>query len=298
MRRFPEWLRREVPMGTTLGTNETISKHRLNTVCDSAICPNRLECYSQKTATFMILGDICTRRCGFCAIPVGKPHAIDEQEPLRVARAAKQLGLKHVVITSVARDDLKDEGADAFYETITAVRNELPESTIEVLTPDFHAKSDLIERVCQARPDVFNHNVETVSRLTPVVRPQAKYQRSLDVISTIKSCDGNIMTKSGFMLGLGETLDEVRQTMHDLRSAGCDILTIGQYLKPKEGKLEIHEFVAPSVFSELAQAGKTMGFAEVYAGPYVRSSYHAGEAYERSQHINNGTRYVAEQTSF
>ncbi len=286
-KRFPEWLRREIPIGTTFSTHETIAEFKLNTVCESALCPNRMECYSRKTATFMILGDICTRRCGFCAIPVGKPQLVEEDEPFRVAQAANKLGLKHVVITSVARDDLKDEGAEAFYHTITEVRNVLPDSTVEVLTPDFHAKSDLIERVCDAHPNVFNHNVETVQRLSQLVRPQARYERSLKVLELIKSYDSEIMTKSGLMLGLGETLDEVRQTFVDLRSVGCEIITIGQYLKPFEGKLEIHEFIKPEIFSELEYEGRQLGFKEVYSGPYIRSSYHAGEAYERSLNMSS-----------
>ena len=232
MSRFPEWLRRKLPARSAQFTHETLSEFRLNTVCESALCPNRSECYAHHTATFMILGDICTRRCGFCAIPVGKPKLVEEDEPVRVAKAANKLGLKHIVVTSVARDDLRDEGADAFYETILAIREELPEATIEVLTPDFHARAELIGRVCDAKPTVFNHNVETVERLNPVVRPQAKYQRSLEVLRFVKSYDSLIMTKSGLMLGLGETAEEVIQTLEDLYAACCEIVTIGQYLKP------------------------------------------------------------------
>lgn len=282
MKRLPEWLRREVPIGSTLGTHHTIGEFKLNTVCESALCPNRVECYSRRTATFMILGDICTRRCGFCAIPVGKPREVEMDEPMRVAEAALKLGLKHVVVTSVARDDLQDEGASAFHRTIRAVRELLPEVTIEVLTPDFHAKPHLIEYVCDAHPNVFNHNIETVERLTPRVRPQARYARSLQVLEYIKSYDPTITTKSGLMLGLGESLDEVRQALFDLRSVGCEIVTIGQYLKPKEGKLEVEAFVRPDVFAMFEEEGRRLGFREVYSGPYVRSSYHAREAYERS----------------
>ena len=282
MKRFPAWLRRPVPNGSTFKTNEILSELRLNTVCESALCPNRMECYSRRTATFMILGDVCTRRCGFCAISVGKPHQVEEDEPIRVAQAALKLGLHHVVITSVARDDLKDEGAGAFYHTVQAVRGFLPESTIEVLTPDFHGKEDLLEQVCDGQPNVYNHNLETVERLSARVRPQARYERSLGVLEHVKKYSPKILTKSGLMLGLGERMEEVRKSFQDLRSVGCDILTLGQYLKPKEGKLEIEEFVAPEIFSELEREGKKLGFREVYAGPYVRSSYHAGEAYERS----------------
>ena len=282
MKRFPEWLRRSIPPGSAFATHEVLGEFRLNTVCESALCPNRIECFSRRTATFMILGDICTRRCGFCAIPVGKPHPIEEHEPLRVAQAALKLGLRHVVVTSVARDDLKDEGAGAFHQTICAIRHLLPEATVEVLTPDFHARHSLIEHVCDAHPAVFNHNLETVERLTPRVRPQARYARSLNVLELVKSYDPSITTKSGLMLGLGESLDEVMETLSDLRSVGCDIVTIGQYLKPREGKLDIEEFIRPEIFSFLETEGKRLGFRDVYAGPYVRSSYHAGEAYERS----------------
>jgi lipoic acid synthetase len=279
---FPEWLRRRIPAGSTHFTDETISEFRLNTVCESAICPNRLECFSRRTAAFMILGEICTRACGFCAIPVGRAQAIEDDEPVRVAQAALKLALTHVVITSVARDDLKDEGAGQFRQTILALRAVLPEAAVEVLTPDFHARRELIEEVCGAKPSVFNHNLETVERLTPLVRPQARYARSLEVLRMIKSCDSEMITKSGLMLGLGERLDEVIGALHDLRSAGCDRVTLGQYLKPKEGKLEVHEFISPETFSFLEEEARAMGFSEAYAGPYVRSSYHAGERYLRS----------------
>lgn len=282
MKRFPAWLRRQIPSGSTYPTHKTLEEFRLNTVCESALCPNRVECYSRKTATFMILGEICTRACGFCAISVGRPQTVELDEPERVARAARELGLKHVVVTSVARDDMKDEGADHFYRTILAIREHVPEATIEVLTPDFHAKPKLIEHVCDAHPDVFNHNLETVERLSPRVRPQARYERSLRVLRHIKSYDSAIATKSGLMLGLGEAPDEVLTAFRDLRSVDCDILTLGQYLKPGEGKLEIEEFISPETFAFYEREAKKMCFKEVYAGPYVRSSYHAGEVFERS----------------
>ena len=283
MKRFPEWFRRSLPPESAQFTHDTLAEFRLNTVCESALCPNRSECYAHDTATFMILGDICTRRCGFCAIPVGKPMPVKEDEPVRVGKAAKKLGLKHVVVTSVARDDLRDEGADAFYQTILAIRGELPDSTIEVLTPDFHARPELIRHVCDAEPTVYNHNVESVERLNPLIRPQAKYQRSLEVLRFVKSYDPSIITKSGLMLGLGETIEEVIETLEDLRSVGCEMITIGQYLKPREQKLEMAEFVPLERFSYFEEAGKQLGFREVYSGPYVRSSYHAGEIYERAR---------------
>lgn len=282
MKRFPAWLRRSIPSGSTYSTHQTIEEFKLNTVCESALCPNRVECYSRRTATFMILGEICTRACGFCAISVGRPQAVEEDEPVRVAQAACELGLKHVVVTSVARDDMKDEGADHFYRTILAIREQVPEATVEVLTPDFHARPELIEHVCEAGPDVFNHNLETVERLTPRVRPQARYERSLRTLELVKSLDFGILTKSGLMLGLGEAPDEALTALNDLRSVGCDILTLGQYLKPREGKLEIEEFISPDTFAFYKREAKKMGFKEVYAGPYVRSSYHAGEVLERS----------------
>ncbi|MBI4394913.1 MAG: lipoyl synthase [Candidatus Omnitrophica bacterium] len=282
-KRFPEWLRREIPAGSTLQTHEILADYKLNTVCESALCPNRFECFSRRTATFMILGDICTRRCGFCAIPVGKPNLVEEDEPERVAEAALKLGLHHVVVTSVARDDLEDEGAEAFRQTIAAIRRLLPDATIEVLTPDFHAKPSLIEHVCDARPNVFNHNLETVERLTKRVRPQAAYARSLQVLKHIKAYDPSIVTKSGLMLGLGERLEEASEALRDLRAVGCEIVTIGQYLKPKEGKLEVEEFVSPDIFAFFEEEGRKLGFKEVYSGPYVRSSYHAGETYQRSK---------------
>ena len=282
MKRFPAWLRREIPTGSTFATHEALAEFKLNTVCESALCPNQMECYSHRTATFMILGDRCTRSCGFCAIDVGKPSAVEADEPMRVAKAASKLGLRHVVVTSVARDELQDEGAGAFHQTILSIRELLPEATIEVLTPDFHARPELLGHVCDAYPSVYNHNIETVERLTPRVRPQAKYRRSLQVLEYVKSYHPAILTKSGLMLGLGEELEEVTQALFDLRSVGCDILTIGQYLKPREGKLEMEEFISPEIFSQLEEEGRRMGFREVYAGPYVRSSYHASEAYARS----------------
>ncbi len=282
MTRFPEWLRRPIPTGSVALTQEILSELKLNTVCESALCPNRMECYSRQTATFMILGDVCTRRCGFCAIQAGKPLLVEEDEPERVAEAAKQLGLKHVVVTSVTRDDLKDEGANHFARTIEAIRCEVENVTIEILTPDFHARRELIEIVCKARPDVFNHNVETVERLSRLVRPQARYRRSLEVLELVKTFSSSIVTKSGLMLGLGESVDEVIQTLVDLKSVQVDIVTIGQYLRPDETSLAVKEFVHPEVFAHFESEGKKLGFREVYAGPYVRSSYHAAESYSKS----------------
>ncbi len=249
----------------------------LHTVCESARCPNMPECWSKKTATFMILGDTCTRSCGFCAIKVGKGEEIDIFEPLNVARVANDLGLKHVVVTSVARDDLKDEGANQFAKTINSLRNLNPLMIVEVLTPDFKAKPELIKTVTDAKPDIFNHNIETIERLHTVVRPQAKYARTLSVLRTVKELDPAIYTKSGIMLGLGESREEVLKTLEDLRSAGVDAVTIGQYLRPTMKHLPVNSYIHPSEFAEYEKIGEELGFAFVASGPFIRSSYNAIE---------------------
>jgi lipoic acid synthetase len=247
----------------------------LHTVCESARCPNLPECWSKKTATFMILGNTCTRSCGFCAINVGRGEEVDPFEPANVARVAKSLGLKHIVVTSVARDDLKDEGSNQFAETIRQLHRHIPHGIVEVLTPDFKAKRDLIAIVTDARPEIYNHNIETVSRLQTVVRPQAKYERSLRVLEIVKELDSTIYTKSGLMLGLGETREEVLATLRDLRSVGVDAVTIGQYLRPTMKHLPVVSFVHPTEFKEYEKIGEEMGFAFVASGPFVRSSYNA-----------------------
>lgn len=278
MRRFPEWLRKErLPSSVTV-TSRVLTEARLHTVCESARCPNRMECFGRQTATFMILGDVCTRRCGFCSIETGRALQVDDAEPARVAGAAFELGLRHVVVTSVARDDLADGGAEQFYETILALRNRLPDATIEVLTPDFKGSCDSIDRVCEARPDIFNHNLETVRRLTPFVRsPLAKYDRSLEVLRHVKDAHPEMMTKSGMMLGLGESEWEVNEALSDLHDHGCDILTMGQYLQATPEKMPVHEFVSPAIFQLYEERARMLGFREAYCGPFVRSSYHAGE---------------------
>jgi lipoic acid synthetase len=249
---------------------------KLHTVCESARCPNMGECWSKKTATFMILGDICTRNCGFCAIKVGKPLELDAGEPRRVAEIAKEMRLKHVVVTSVARDELPDEGSGQFAETILALREAIPGVIVEVLTPDFKGKRWCIRRVVEAHPDIYNHNIETVERLSPVVRPQAKYERTLDLLRAVKNMDPTIHTKSGIMLGLGETHEEIVQTLRDLRAVGVSAVTIGQYLRPTiSGHLPVVEYVHPDRFAEYERIGDEMGFAFVASGPFVRSSYNA-----------------------
>lgn len=277
--RFPEWLRRRLPEPSSHKTWEALTKYRLNTVCESALCPNRSECYSHGTATFLILGKRCTRRCGFCAIETGGGEAPDPEEPDRLARAAEELGLRYVVVTSVARDDLADEGTEQFYRCVQALQERIPDVEVEVLTPDFHAREELIRRVCEAGPTVYNHNLETVARLQREVRPQANYERSLRVIEAVRRLFPAICRKSGLMLGLGEREREILEAARDLSEAGCEILTLGQYLPPSERHLKVVEFIRPEVFRSLADRIRQMGFREVYAGHYVRSSYHAREIF-------------------
>lgn len=249
----------------------------LHTVCESARCPNLPECWSKKTATFMILGNTCTRSCGFCAINVGKGEELDPFEPLNVAKVTGDLGLKHVVVTSVARDDLKDEGASQFAKTILALRKANPLTIVEVLTPDFKGKPDLIKIVTDAKPDIYNHNIETIERLHTVVRPQAKYNRTLGLLKMVKELDPTIYTKSGIMLGLGETREEVIAVLRDLRAVGVDAVTIGQYLRPTMKHLPVVSFIHPDEFKEYEQLGEELGFTFVASGPFIRSSYNAIE---------------------
>ena len=282
--RLPEWLKRSLPHSSAEQTHDVLSRYDLNTVCESAKCPNRSECYSRNTATFMILGNSCTRSCGFCSVPTGKGEILQETEPKRVAQAAKELGLEYVVITSVARDDLKDEGSEHFADTIRAVYDAIPGVKVEVLTPDFHARPDLIRKVVEAKPVVFNHNLETVKRLQKEVRPQASYERSLEVLRIVKSIDPQMTTKSGLMLGLGETEAEILEAARDLRDAGCDILTLGQYLAPGGSQfLTVKKFYSPLSFNEMADLIRPMGFREVFSGSYIRSSYHAGETFKNAR---------------
>ena len=275
--RLPRWLKREIPKGNanhfTAGLLEEL---HLETVCDNAKCPNRMECYSQKTATFMILGSVCTRPCGFCAVDRGRPALPADDEPNRVAEAALRLGLKHVVITSVTRDDLPDGGAEHFYRCVIAVR-ERTGAAVEVLTPDFLGDTQAIDRVLEAKPDVFNHNTETVPRFYKKVRGRADYQRTLNLLAYIKKRSPETVTKSGLMLGLGETREELLDTLADLRSVQCDMLTLGQYLTPTLKHVPVARYLPPEEFDELAVIARTLGFKHVASGPFVRSSYHADE---------------------
>lgn len=277
--RLPEWLRLKLPASSSFEqTRALLSEFRLHTVCESAKCPNHWECWSKKTATFMIAGDRCTRACSFCSIAAAKPLALDPDEPMRVAEATKRLGLKHVVVTAVARDDLADGGAEHFQKTIEAIRKLNPGIVIEVLTPDFQDDDESIEMVLVARPHIFNHNLETVRRLTPSVRHRATYDRSLSVLRKVKQRVGNrVHTKSGMMLGLGESEAEVVEAMRDLRASNCDILTLGQYLQPTLQQRPVVEFVTPAQFDAYGEVARSLGFVHVASGPMVRSSYHAGE---------------------
>lgn len=277
VRRLPSWLKRPLPRGNeNFFTHDLLRELRLETVCENARCPNRPECYARRTATFMILGNICTRPCGFCSVPRGQPESLEDDEPGRVAEAAFRLGLKHVVITSVTRDDLPDGGADHFARCVEAVRARTG-SKVEVLTPDFLGATAAIDRVLAAQPDVYNHNTETVPRLYKKVRGRADYRRSLDLLAHVKRTQPRIATKSGLMLGLGESTEELLEVLADLRSVQCDMLTLGQYLAPTLKHIPVVRYVPPAEFDALAVLARSLGFQQVASGPFIRSSYHADE---------------------
>jgi lipoic acid synthetase len=270
----PKWLRVKLPTGENYrNVRSLVDQHKLHTICESGSCPNMGECWGEGTATFMILGNICTRSCGFCAVQTGKPEEVDEFEPGRVANSVKIMGVKHAVVTSVDRDDLKDGGSEIWAQTVRAIRQQSPGTTLETLIPDFAGKWENLEVIIQVAPEIVSHNLETVRRLTKQVRIQAKYDRSLEVLFRLKK--GGMRTKSGVMLGLGETEDEVIETMQDLRSVGVDILTLGQYLQPTPKHLPVFEFIEPVQFEKYRILGLEMGFRFVESGPLVRSSYHA-----------------------
>lgn len=282
--RKPAWLKRRLPLGPAYGqTSALVSKGRLHTVCEEAKCPNQWECYSHHTATFLIMGRRCTRNCGFCAVATGTPENPDPDEPKRLAGIVKEMKLLYVVITSVTRDDLPDGGAGCFSETVAAVRNAVPAAKIEVLIPDFTGDKAALETVINAGPDVLNHNMETVSRLYPKVRPQAEYGRSLELLKHVQRLDPGLPTKSGLMLGLGERSVELEETLKDLLNAGCRILTLGQYLQPTKNHLPVQRFVPPQEFEKWHEIAQRMGFKEVASGPFVRSSYHASRLYHGCQ---------------
>ena len=276
--RLPRWLKREIPKGGGGHfTANLLEELQLETVCEEAKCPNRMECWSQRTATFMILGKVCTRPCGFCSVERGRPAAPAEDEPQRLAEAAERLGLRHVVITSVTRDDLPDGGAEQFYRCVLAVR-ERTGATVEVLTPDFVGNPAALDRVLESVPEVFNHNTETVPRLYRRVRgPKSDYRWTMELLRRVKQTRPEVRTKSGLMLGLGESRQEVLDVLADLRAAHCDFLTLGQYLQPTFDHLPVERYVPPEEFEQLGQLAKRMGFAQVASGPFVRSSYHAAD---------------------
>jgi lipoic acid synthetase len=276
LERKPEWLKIKLTTGENFKELKSMMRSKtLHTVCEEAKCPNIHECWANRTATFMILGDICTRACRFCAVKTGLPTELDLQEPERVAEAAQQMGLRHCVITSVARDDLADGGAMIFAETVQAVRSAMPLCSVEVLIPDFLGREESLQTVLEAKPDILNHNIETVERLSDRVRSKAKYRRSLELLERSKRIAPSIPTKSSIMLGVGEVWDEILQTMDDLRAVDCDIMTIGQYLQPSQQHLSVERYYTPEQFALLKEEGMRRGFKHVESGPLVRSSYHA-----------------------
>ncbi|NDD59146.1 MAG: lipoyl synthase [Chlamydiae bacterium] len=286
--RFPSWLHRKIPAGGHLSqTSSLLEKFKLNTVCEEAKCPNRFECYSKKTATFLVLGKECTRNCGFCDIDFSKqPRAPEHDEPERIALSAIELGLKHVVITMVARDDLPDGGSAHLAQIIREIRSRSPYMTIEILTSDFSGQLSSLDTVLKEQPDIFNHNIETTRALTPRVRHKATYERTLDVLKYVKSKGQSKFVKSGIMVGLGETLDHVKETIQDLHQVGCDIITIGQYLQADKKKLLVKEFITPGQFKEFEEFGYSIGVKHMYCGPFVRSSYNAHEIQQSISNAN------------
>ncbi len=280
--RKPDWIRVPAPQGKVYAeTKDIVRKHKLTTVCEEAGCPNVGECWQQKHATFMILGEVCTRACAFCNVATGRPDEVDKLEPLRIGVAVKQMGLKHVVITAVDRDDLKDGGADHFVKTIQAIRMKSPGTTVEILPGDYKGKIEDIDHVIDAKPDVFNHNLETVPRLYPTIRPGARYFRSLRLLERVKDVDPTIFTKSGMMVGLGETKEEVGQVMDDMRAANIDFITIGQYLQPTPKHAPVMKWWTPEEFEGLERMARAKGFLMVSATPLTRSSHHAGDDFEK-----------------
>jgi lipoic acid synthetase len=274
--RLPAWFKVEASTGPDyLDLRQTIDRLKLHTICEEARCPNRWECWNARTATFLILGDICTRRCHYCSVETGRPHAVDPEEPARIAEAVQALGLRHAVITSVNRDELPDGGAAVFADTIRLTRQRTPGCTIEVLIPDFEGNAAALEAVCRERPDVLNHNIETVPRLFPVLRPQGKYQRSLQVLARAHA--QGLRTKSGLIVGMGETSDEIHSVLQDLRKVGCQVVTIGQYLQPTKGHVPVVRYYDPAEFAQLKAEALTMGFLHVESSPLTRSSYHAAQ---------------------
>jgi len=289
VRRLPAWLKRPMPSGDFSNTRAAIAASGIATVCREARCPNLSECWSNCRATFMILGDKCTRRCHYCAVTTARPDSPAEDEPQRLADVVSKLGLRHVVLTAVARDDLEDEGAGHFARCVTAIHEKSPTVTVEVLPSDFHARPEHVKTLCDAGPELYNHNIETVESITPKIRPQADYRRSLEVLRIVKKIAPHIITKSGLMVGLGESPAEIHQTLADLCSAGCEVVTIGQYLQPTlEHHVPTARYYTPEEFDEIGARARSLGFVSVASGPFVRSSYHAAEVFEESKRRLNG----------
>ncbi len=283
-RRLPPWLKRPLPSGDFSRTVEIVAQSGVATVCQDAKCPNLSECWSKRHATFMILGHKCTRRCHYCAVETARPDPPSVDEPDRLADAVDRLALRHVVITAVARDDLDDEGAGHFARCVRAIHSACPTTTVEVLPADFHARRECIEALCEARPELYNHNLEMVERLTPQFRPQGKYRRSLEVLRRVKEIAPATLTKSGLMVGLGESIEELHQAFRDLRAVGCDVLTVGQYLQPTlDRHAPVARYYPPEEFAELSTFAEGLGFVSVAAGPFVRSSYNASEVFDESK---------------
>lgn len=280
-RRLPPWLKRPLPSGDFSQTRSVVARSGVATVCQEARCPNLSECWSKRHATFMILGDRCTRRCHYCAVTTAKPKPPEDDEPDRLARGVADLNLRHVVLTAVARDDLADEGAGHFAKCVRTIRRETPSTTIEVLPADFHARRECIQTLCDAGPELYNHNIEMVERLTPSIRPQGNYRRSLDVLRIAKQISPRLVTKSGLMVGLGEGVDEIKRTLEDLREVDCDVLTIGQYLAPTlNNHAPVEKYYAPDEFEALGEHALRLGFLSVASSPFVRSSYNAGDVFD------------------
>ncbi len=283
--KVPPWIKVRLTQGKNYTELKDLMRSQvLHTVCEEALCPNIFECWEARTATFLILGDICTRNCGFCAITTGRPTHLDREEPARVAAVVKRMGLRHVVITSVTRDDLIDGGAEIFAETIRVLRREVPDCGVEVLTPDLMGNWEALASIVEARPDIFNHNTESVPRLYPRVRPKARYERSMELLARVKGQDSSIVTKSGIMVGLGETREEIHQVFSDMRDHQVDVLTVGQYLRPDLDHLPVVRYYPPEEFRDIKEEALAMGFLHVESGPLVRSSYHAASQVPQATH--------------
>jgi len=283
-RRLPSWLKRPLPSGDFSNTTRIVAESGVSTVCQEARCPNITECWAKRHATFMILGDKCTRRCHYCAVTTAQPDPPAADEPYRLADAVKKLQLRHVVLTAVARDDLEDEGADHYAQCVTTIHEQCPDTTVEVLPADFHARRSCIQSLCDSKPELYNHNIEMVERLTPKIRPHGDYRRSLNVLRIVKEIAPNMITKSGLMVGFDETTDELHQTLQDLREVDCDVVTIGQYLQPtRDQHVPVSKYYPPDEFDALGSYARSLGFLSVASGPFVRSSYNAEDVFVESK---------------